>query len=166
MLVERPPCPPSTITYASSPHFTTWKVFNLPTHRPKNVILAAEQKLRSSRQAPTRPVQGQPASFSGSQPRQREHGKATQLEDLPAEIQQHILDTLIGNLSPTSPTSADGSQGMRNWSNVMRHPRRKQLSDLALVSDAWCRMVQERLFRHSGWPLMPCSGEYLLIPPQ
>ena len=160
MLSERPQCPPSTIAYASSPQFATWKVFNLPTHRPKNVNPTADQKLRNLRQPLARPVQVAPANFSGTLSRQREHGKATQLEDLPAEIQQHVLDMLIGNLSPTSPTSTDGSQGMRNWSNVMRHPRRKQLSDLALVSEAWCRMVQERLFRHSGWPSMPCSRMY------
>lgn len=157
MLLERPPCPPSTINYVSSPQFATWKVFTLPTHRPKNVILPTEQKTWSSRQPLARPIQVQPATFSDTQSREREHGQATQLEDLPAEIQQHILDMLIGNLSPTSSTSTDGSQGMRNWSNVMRHPRRKQLSDLALVSEAWCHMVQERLFRHSRWPSMPYS---------
>lgn len=164
MLLERPPCPPSTITY-SSPDFATWKVFNLPTHRPKNAVLTAEQKARSLRPPPAQTISLQPAAFPDSQSRQREYGGPTQLEDLPVEVQQNILDMLIGNLSSTSPSSTNGSQGMRNWSNVMRHPRRKQLSDLALVSGAWRRMVQERLYRHSRWSSMSFFHEDLLMPP-
>ena len=66
------------------------------------------------------------------------------IDDLPIEIQESILNHLAGSLG--SPKS---SHGARNWSNAMRHPRRKQLSDLALVSQTWRPLIQERLYRHS-----------------
>lgn len=70
------------------------------------------------------------------------------LQDLPEEIQQGVLDMLMGTLSSTSSSTVVKGQGMRNWSTVMRHPRGKNMSDLALVSRSWCRMIQERLYRH------------------
>lgn len=72
------------------------------------------------------------------------------LQDLPEEIQQSILDIMVGTLRSTSSSHTDRKfQGMRNWSTAMRHPRGRHLADLALVSPAWRRMVQERLYRHS-----------------
>ncbi len=72
-----------------------------------------------------------------------------QLHDLPVEIHESILDHLFGVRASTSSSAANGSQATRGWSNVLRHPRRKQLSNLALVSPLWRRLVQERLYRHS-----------------
>ena len=77
-----------------------------------------------------------------------------QLQDLPEEIQQGVLDILMGMLSSTSSSGLGRSHGMRNWSNVMRHPRGRHHSDLALVSRTWRRMIQERLYRH-GTVCMP-----------
>ena len=72
-----------------------------------------------------------------------------QLSELPVEIHEAILDHLFGVRASTSSSMANGSQATRGWSNVLRHPRRKQLSNLALVSPLWRRLVQERLYRHS-----------------
>lgn len=73
----------------------------------------------------------------------------TTLNDLPPEIQ----DAIIGHLSGSLHSAASGGQfethGVRNWNMVMRHPRRKQLSDLALVTEVWRGLVQQRLYRHS-----------------
>jgi len=77
------------------------------------------------------------------------HSQKMQLADLPVEIHEAILDHLFGVRASTSSSAAKGSQATRGWSNVLRHPRRKQLSNLALVSALWRRLVQERLYRHS-----------------
>ena len=69
------------------------------------------------------------------------------LTDLPEEVQQIVLDMLAGNLRSTSSTATD-HYGTRNWSNALRHPRAKELSNLTLVTPAWRRMIQERLYRH------------------
>ncbi|KAL9597026.1 MAG: hypothetical protein Q9219_005401 [cf. Caloplaca sp. 3 TL-2023] len=56
------------------------------------------------------------------------------LADLPVEVQEGVIDHLAGQLIGTAPNSSTATGGTRNWSTAMRHPRRKQLSDLALVS--------------------------------
>lgn len=76
-----------------------------------------------------------------------------QLSELPVEIHEAILDHLFGVRASTSSSMSNGSQATRGWSNVLRHPRRKQLSNLALVSPLWRRLVQERLYRHSKSPI-------------
>lgn len=68
------------------------------------------------------------------------------LGDLPPELQESILDHVVGSLG-----TQKSSIGPRNWSNAMRHPRRRQLSDLALVSKTWRPLIQERLYRHSKY---------------
>ncbi|KAI9715241.1 MAG: hypothetical protein M1812_006052 [Candelaria pacifica] len=70
------------------------------------------------------------------------------LHDLPTEIQESILDYIFGARVSTSSSSAANSPVLRGWSNVLRHPRRKQLSNLALVSMTWRQLIQERLYRH------------------
>jgi hypothetical protein len=65
------------------------------------------------------------------------------LNDLPAEIHECILDHLFGfRVSATSKSS------VTRWGTALRHPRRKELSELSLVSGAWRVLVQERLYRH------------------
>jgi hypothetical protein len=71
-------------------------------------------------------------------------------EDLPVEVHECILDHIFGIRASTSSTSNPGkSSAVRGWSSILRHPRRKALSDFALVSETWRPLVQERLFRHS-----------------
>lgn len=69
--------------------------------------------------------------------------------DLPTEIHDAIIDHLAGSLG--SLGSPNSRLSTRNWSHAMRHPRRKQLSDLALVSKTWRPLIQERLYRHSEY---------------
>lgn len=78
-----------------------------------------------------------------------DNAQRLQLGGLPVEIHEAILDHLFGVRASTSSCAAKGSQATRGWSNVLRHPRRKQLSNLGLVSPLWRRLVQERLYRHS-----------------
>ncbi|KAL8864838.1 MAG: hypothetical protein Q9174_007198, partial [Haloplaca sp. 1 TL-2023] len=73
---------------------------------------------------------------------------AVHLSDLPVEVQEGIIDHLAGQLIGIASATAATSRGPRNWSTAMRHPRRKQLSDLALVSKTWRNLIQERLYRH------------------
>lgn len=65
------------------------------------------------------------------------------LNDLPAEIHECILDHLFGfRVSTTSKSS------VVRWGTALRHSRRKELSELALVSPVWRGLIQERLYRH------------------
>ncbi|KAH8816475.1 hypothetical protein F5884DRAFT_668023 [Xylogone sp. PMI_703] len=70
--------------------------------------------------------------------------------DLPVEINECILDHLFGvrgSITARS-TSLGKSKALRNWSTVLRHCRRREVSELALVSSKWRQLVQERLYRH------------------
>ncbi|KAH6615442.1 hypothetical protein B0J18DRAFT_437342 [Chaetomium sp. MPI-SDFR-AT-0129] len=65
------------------------------------------------------------------------------INDLPAEIHECILDHLFG-----FRVSAASKSSVTRWGTALRHPRRKELSELSLVSGAWRVMIQERLYRH------------------
>jgi hypothetical protein len=69
---------------------------------------------------------------------------------LPIEIHECVLDHLFGvRLSASSrTTSADISKSLRNWNTKLRHCRRREVSDLALVSKKWRVLIQDRLYRH------------------
>lgn len=73
----------------------------------------------------------------------------TTLDELPPEIQDAFIGHLSGSLHPAGSSSSFETNGPRNWNMAMRHPRRKQLSDLALVTRVWRDLVQQRLYRHS-----------------
>lgn len=68
------------------------------------------------------------------------------LEELPLEVQGRILDHIFGDMHSiyAGSTSLRG----KSVSSLMRHPRRKAVSDLALVSASWRELVQERIYRH------------------
>lgn len=73
----------------------------------------------------------------------------TSIDDLPPEILGTILDHLLGHLASISSTrSYSTPQASKSVASVMRHPRRKALSDIALVSRVWRKPVQERIYRH------------------
>ncbi|KKY17975.1 hypothetical protein UCRPC4_g05178 [Phaeomoniella chlamydospora] len=73
----------------------------------------------------------------------------TSILDLPPEILGTILDHLLGHMAPVSAIhSSTTPQLSKGIASVMRHPRRKALSDIALVSRAWRQPVQERIYRH------------------
>ncbi|EXJ79226.1 hypothetical protein A1O3_08727 [Capronia epimyces CBS 606.96] len=68
------------------------------------------------------------------------------LNDLPLELQGKVLDFIFGDMH--SVYAASTSLRGKSVSSLMRHPRRKAVSDLALVSSAWRDLVQERIYRH------------------
>ena len=70
------------------------------------------------------------------------------IEDLPSEVQGLILDYIFGDLHSITSGSITFQPGSKNISSSMRHPRRKAVSDLALISPAWGDLVQERIYRH------------------
>ncbi|KAI5859677.1 hypothetical protein GGS23DRAFT_600198 [Durotheca rogersii] len=72
------------------------------------------------------------------------------LARLPAEIHECILDHIFGyRVSTTSPSSLNiPSANARSWSTALRHSRRKELSNLALVCPLWRDLIQQRLYRH------------------
>ncbi|KAL8794348.1 MAG: hypothetical protein Q9195_003045 [Heterodermia aff. obscurata] len=112
-------------------------------HRPEDDILV--QPLTQSCYSEAPRVNNPPVSFpAASNPSPKAH--ANGLNDLPIEIHNTVMDYLAGSLGSLS--SVNSKQSTRNWSHAMRHPRRKQLSDLALVSKLWRSLIQERLYRH------------------
>lgn len=68
------------------------------------------------------------------------------LHDLPLEVHGKILDFIFGDMH--SVYAASTSLRGKSVSSLMRHPRRKAVSDLALVSTTWRDLVQERIYRH------------------
>lgn len=71
------------------------------------------------------------------------------LNDLPTEIHEQILDNLFGvRSSASSRTTAGKSKALRSWGTALRHSRRREVSELALVSDKWRGLIQDRLYRH------------------
>ena len=86
----------------------------------------------------------------------------TSLNNLPLEIQEGIIDYTHGSLGSATFDGSGVGHNARNWSRVMRHPRRKQLSNLALVSKTIRKLVQQRLYRHSKL-LKPSARNSTLI---
>ena len=70
------------------------------------------------------------------------------LENLPPEILEGIVSHIVGHLGSAASDSAS-QHPVRNWNAIMRHPRRKKLADLAIVSCTWRGLIQERIYRHS-----------------
>jgi hypothetical protein len=66
--------------------------------------------------------------------------------DLPLEVQNKVIDFIFGDIH--SVTGNNHSLRGKNVSSLMRHPRRKAVSDFALVTKEWRVLVQERIFRH------------------
>ncbi|QUC17444.1 uncharacterized protein UV8b_01685 [Ustilaginoidea virens] len=69
--------------------------------------------------------------------------------ELPIEVHEAILDHLFGYcVSPTSSSAMRMSSLTRPWCSALRHCRRRELADLALVNSVWRSLVQQRLYRH------------------
>ena len=70
--------------------------------------------------------------------------------DLPVEIHECILDHLFGVRASASSRSvaAGRTKALRSWGTVLRHSRRREVSELALVSLKWRQLIQDRLYRH------------------
>ncbi|KAF4975085.1 hypothetical protein FZEAL_8086 [Fusarium zealandicum] len=73
----------------------------------------------------------------------------TDFNQLPIEVHEAILDHLFGyRVSSTSRSSMAVSSITKRWGTALRHSRRRELTELALVSDIWRILVQQRLYRH------------------
>ncbi len=110
-------------------------------HRPEDDILVqplSQAGFPEPHRAVHRPISPPPKPPIQKQP------QTTSINDFPIELQEKIINELAGYLG--TPKSSHGS---KNWNNAMRHPRRKQLSNLSLVSRIWKLLIQERLYRHS-----------------
>lgn len=69
--------------------------------------------------------------------------------DLPVEIHECILDHLFGFRTAAALRVIPGrSKVLRGWGTALRHSRRREVSELALVSAPWRNLIQERLYRH------------------
>lgn len=75
--------------------------------------------------------------------------------DLPFEIHEVILDFLFGERTSGLSSAIPGQPDSRSWVKALRHPRRKALADLALISEVWRELVQSRIYRHSKFFLLP-----------
>lgn len=74
----------------------------------------------------------------------------TTFHDLPIELLDRILDFLFGEVRPVFPNStATGTETLSKWQKELRHSRRRELTDLALVNSVWTSSVQRRIYRHS-----------------
>ncbi|KAG5926103.1 hypothetical protein E4U53_003160 [Claviceps sorghi] len=79
----------------------------------------------------------------------KHHSPASRFDELPTEVHEAILDHLFGYcISPTSSSAMRISSLTRSWSSALRHCRRRELADLALVNPVWRVLVQQRLYRH------------------
>ena len=74
---------------------------------------------------------------------------STSMQDLPSEVQATVLDYIFGDLRSARNGPGVSQQALKNVSSLMRHPRRKAVSHLALVSKIWRGIVQGRIYRHS-----------------
>lgn len=82
-------------------------------------------------------------------PRRDSINPKSHVQDLPPEILEGIVGHVVGHLGAISSDSSGPQHSVRNWNAIMRHPRRKKVADLAMVSDTWRRLIQERVYRHS-----------------
>lgn len=90
-----------------------------------------------------------PFLIPASEPRKESQFPKSHLENLPPEILEGIVGHVVGHLGSTTSDPSGSKHTVRNWNAIMRHPRRKKVADLALVSHTWRRLIQERVYRHS-----------------
>jgi hypothetical protein len=141
-----PPTRPSSTPFPQpEPRSTELRCISCPTSRFLNSAASG------SPEQPTPQAAGASASVS--------------LNDLPTEIHECILDHLFG-----FRVSAASKSSITRWGTALRHPRRKELSELSLVSRAWRILIQERLYRHiklkASVESLKCAMAYFLARPQ
>ncbi|PHH85515.1 hypothetical protein CDD83_301 [Cordyceps sp. RAO-2017] len=74
---------------------------------------------------------------------------AIQFEELPMEVHEAIVDHLFGFcISPTSSSAMRICSLTKSWGSALRHSRRRELANLALVNRRWTFLIQQRLYRH------------------
>ena len=90
-----------------------------------------------------------------TQPVEQSQCPKSHLENLPPEILEGIVGHIVGHLGSAASDPSSPHHAIRNWNAVMRHPRRKKLADMAIVSYTWRRLIQERIYRHSEIDTLP-----------
>ncbi len=98
-----------------------------------------------------------PFLIPAPEPRKPSPSPKSHLENLPPEILEGIIGHVVGHLGSTTSDPSGSQHTIRNWNAIMRHPRRKKVADLALVSYVWRRLIQERVYRHSKTGLIRLS---------
>ena len=148
MLEETPftPTPLLRSLSKSSPRDPTAKLHpppKLPAPRTEDDIKVQPQSVQDDQSIwPSDDATSAPAANLSTHPQ-------SYLEDLPAEIQELIAGYVVGRLGSTNSGTGGSEKVIKNWNEHMRHPRRRNVADLALVSPIWRNLIQERLYRHS-----------------
>ncbi|PFH55689.1 hypothetical protein XA68_17819 [Ophiocordyceps unilateralis] len=75
--------------------------------------------------------------------------RAIHFNELPMEVHEAIVDHLFGfRIAPTCSRAMRISSLTKSWSSALRHSRRRELANLALVNKKWTYLIQQRLYRH------------------
>lgn len=130
-----PPVRPSSTPYPSAETRNT--IQSCIPHAPGSPL---SQQAASPQLSATSP--SQLASYTTPRP-------AIHFALLPTEVHETILDHLFGyTVSPASIITALAGSSCRSLGTALRHSRRREMTDLALVSRLWRILVQQRLYRH------------------
>jgi hypothetical protein len=121
----------------------------IPPARPKSTPFPQQELLEGDIQCPQRANDAERLTIHTIQASQSTTLNSP-LCDLPVEIHECILDHLFGvRASASSRIPAAGkSKVLRSWGTALRHSRRREVSELALVSSKWRQLIQDRLYRH------------------
>jgi hypothetical protein len=124
-----------------------------PPTRPKSTPFSWQETLNCgyTMRTPNEAEQPQTIPRSADESQQGENMPASKLtfSSLPTEIHELVLDHLFGVRAST----ANNTSSSRGWSTALRHSRRRQLSDVALVNRSYRELVQGRLFKHSEFDI-------------
>lgn len=130
--------PPTTLDSLHSSSSRTYGPFQEPDHDDSS------QSSQSQHQSESIDVEMSDSTAPSDPP-----SMSLQFDHLPTEIHEAILDHLFGVRGAALAAITATNSTASSWSKTLRHPRRKVLSDLALVSPIWRPLVQERIYRHS-----------------
>jgi hypothetical protein len=124
-----------------------------PPTRPKSTPFSWQETLNCdyAMRAVNGSDQSETTPRSKDELQQAENAPASKMtfSRLPTEIHELVLDYLFGVRASTANTTSSS----RGWSTALRHSRRRQLSDVALISRSYRELVQGRLFKHSEFVL-------------
>ncbi len=123
----------------------------VPPIRPQSTPFPEQEMVEGDIKCPRRLSDlDQYSRFASTVDLSKQPASNSLLYGMPVEIQEGILDCLFGVRS--SATSRPGTAGMskvlRGWGTALRHSRRREVSELALVSKKWRELIQDRLYRH------------------
>jgi hypothetical protein len=139
-------------TLAAQPHYV-----EQPTPAPEYLLLPSDPIDIDPVDLVVCNVASPASSSSSSSSSSIDHRCRIQFADLPVEIHEAILDHLFGVRGSALASITPATSTASSWSRSLRHPRRKALSNLALVCSSWRPLVQERIYRHSQFPVLSFS---------